>query len=267
MTAIKKGDRLRDRVALVTGAGGGLGSAIAELFAVQGATVVVNDRNGDTAEVVAQRCRKASPQSEAVVCDVSDPASVAEMFESVKSRWGRLDVLVNNAGVSATSDSQPASGAVPPLERGIEDISDEHWNRMIGTHLDGTFFCTRAAVRMMKESGGGSIVCMASIAGLSGMGPIHYSAAKGGILGMIKSLAINVGPFGIRVNAVCPGAIDAGMSHAHPLEVRESIIPAVPLRRLGEAEDIAYATLYLACDESAYMTGQWISPNGGLVIQ
>jgi 3-oxoacyl-[acyl-carrier protein] reductase len=267
VTAIPVGDRLRDRVALVTGAGGGLGSSIAELFAAQGAIVVVNDVDGSAAEEVARRCREVSPSSQAVVCDVSSPASVAEMFSTVASRWGRLDVLVNNAGVSATSDRQSSSEGKPPLDRGIDDITDDHWYRMIGVHLSGTFFCTRAAVSMMKEGGGGSIVSMASIAGLSGMGPIHYSAAKGGILGMVKSLARNVGPFGIRVNAVCPGAIDAGMSHAHSLEVRESIIPAIPLRRLGAAEDIAYATLFLASDESAYMTGQWISPNGGLVIQ
>jgi NAD(P)-dependent dehydrogenase (short-subunit alcohol dehydrogenase family) len=135
VTAIAAGDRLLDRVALVTGAGGGLGSAIAELFAAQGAIVAVNDRNGDSAEVVARRCREWSPRSEAIVCDVSDPASVIEMFESIGSRWGRLDVLVNNAGVSATSDSQTSSGGTSPLERGIEDITDDHWVRMIGVHL------------------------------------------------------------------------------------------------------------------------------------
>lgn len=269
--------RLLDRVVVVTGAGGGLGGAIAELFAGEGAVVAVNDVREDTAEQVAERCRAAAAAagapalSRALVGDVADPASVARMFEQVEQWWGgRLDVLVNNAGVSATSDLPPAraagEAAPAPLERGVEDITDEQWRRMLGVHLDGTFYCTRAAVPLMKQRGGGSIVCMSSIAGTVGFGPIHYSAAKGGILGFVRSVARTVGPAGIRINAVCPGAIDAGMTHAHAPEVRESIVPAIPQRRLGTALDIAYAALYLASDESAYTTGQYLSPNGGLVI-
>jgi 3-oxoacyl-[acyl-carrier protein] reductase len=255
--------RLADTFALVTGAGGGLGAAIAELFAREGAVVGVNDVRDEAAESVAQRCRQHSPRSEAMVADVSDPASVGEMFAHLEEKWGRLDVLVNNAGVSATSD---ISDGANPLERGIDDITDAQWHRMIGVHLNGTFFCTRAAVPMMTARQRGSIVCMSSIAGLSGFGPIHYSAAKGGILGLVRSLARSLGPAGIRVNAICPGAIDAGMTKAHAPEVRQSIVPSIPLRRLGAADDIAYAALYLASDESGYTTGQWLSPNGGLVI-
>jgi 3-oxoacyl-[acyl-carrier protein] reductase len=118
----------------------------------------------------------------------------------------------------------------------------------------------------MKRQGRGSIVCMSSIAGLAGIGPLHYSAAKGGILGFVRSLARNIGPAGLRVNAICPGAIDSGMSRLYPPERQKQSIPAIPLRRLGEASDIAFAALYLASDESAYTTGQWLSPNGGLVI-
>jgi 3-oxoacyl-[acyl-carrier protein] reductase len=255
--------RLEDRFALVTGAGGGLGGAIAELFSREGATVAVNDVNLDAAEAVAERCRRHSPRSEAVVADVSDPASVRTMFDHLEASWGQLDVLVNNAGVSATSDVSESGN---PLERGIEDITDAQWQRMIGVHLNGTFYCTRAAVPMMARHHQGSIVCMSSIAGLAGFGPIHYSAAKGGILGLVRSLARNIGPAGLRINAICPGAIDAGMTKAHAPEVRETIVPSIPLRRLGSADDIAYAALYLASDESAYTTGQWLSPNGGLII-
>ena len=257
-------------MALVTGAGGGLGGAIAELFATEGAVVAVNDVRGDAAAAVAERCRSASPDSYPLVADVADPGSVRQMFEEVERRWGRLDVLVNNAGVSATADVPPArhgDGETPlPHERGVEGITDDQWRRMLGVHLDGTFFCTRAAVPIMKRQASGSIVCMSSIAGTAGFGPVHYSAAKGGILGFVRSVARIVGPSGIRINAVCPGAIDAGMTHAHPVEVRQSIVPAIPQRRLGTALDIAYAALYLASDESAYTTGQYLSPNGGLVI-
>jgi 3-oxoacyl-[acyl-carrier protein] reductase len=256
-------ERLAGTFALVTGAGGGLGSAIAELFAREGAVVGVNDTDHEAAESVAKRCRLHSPRSEAMVADVSDRGAVQEMFAHLSANWGRLDILVNNAGVSATADVAEKSN---PLERGIDDITDIQWDRMIGVHLNGTFYCTRAAVPLMAAGGRGSIVCMSSIAGLSGFGPIHYSAAKGGILGLVRALARSVGPAGIRVNAICPGAIDAGMTKAHAPEVRQAIVPSIPLRRLGSADDIAYAALYLASDESAYTTGQWLSPNGGLVI-
>ena len=142
----------------------------------------------------------------------------------------------------------------------------QRWRRMLAVHLDGTFYCTRAAVRMMTAQGAGSIVCISSIAGLAGIGPFHYAAAKGGILGLVRSLARDLGPIGIRINAVSPGAIDAGMTRTHKPEVVQAFVPTVPLRRLGHARDIAYAALHLASDESAYTTGQSLSPNGGVVI-
>jgi 3-oxoacyl-[acyl-carrier protein] reductase len=119
---------------------------------------------------------------------------------------------------------------------------------------------------MMADAGKGSVVCMSSIAGSVGMGPIHYSAAKGGILGFVRSVARVAGPLGIRVNAICPGAIDAGMTKVHPREMMAAVVPQVPLRRLGLAADIADTALYLASDLSAYVTGETISPNGGLSI-
>jgi 3-oxoacyl-[acyl-carrier protein] reductase len=143
-------------------------------------------------------------------------------------------------------------------------MTDASWHRMLGVHLDGTFFCIRAARRVMTA--GASIVCISSIAGLAGVGPFHYAAAKGGILGLVRSLARDLGPEGIRINAVCPGAIDAGMTHENDPAVVAAYIPTVPLRRLGLAVEIANAALYLACDESGYTTGQWLSPNGGTVI-
>jgi 3-oxoacyl-[acyl-carrier protein] reductase len=255
--------RLEGRVALVTGAGGGLGRATATVLAAEGATVIVNDINREAAEVTVAAC---DGPSASLIADVSDSAAVAAMFEEVGRRWGRLDVLVNNAGISSLADSAgpgPAPGQRLPE---ILQISDEAWHRMLRVHLDGTFFCTRGAVGLMMEGGAGSIICISSIAGLAGIGPLHYSTAKGGILGFVRSLARQVGPLGIRINAVCPGAIDAGMTKLHDREEVEAYLPQVPLGRLGTAEEIGRAVLYLASDDSSYTTGQWLSPNGGSVI-
>jgi NAD(P)-dependent dehydrogenase (short-subunit alcohol dehydrogenase family) len=267
MRILMRMTRLQGRYALVTGAGGGLGSAIAEMFAKEGAIVGVNDVDVDAAEAVADACRRHSPESRAVVFDVSSVTAVSEAFAELESDWGVIDVLVNNAGVSATTDPSASPDMVfEPMKRPITDISDQDWDRMIGVHLSGTFYCTRAAVAMMTPRHSGSIICISSIAALVGFGPLHYSAAKGGILGLVRSMARSLGPAGIRINAICPGSIDAGMATKYPPERRYRTVDSVPLGRLGTADEIAYAALYLASDESSYTTGQWMSPNGGLVI-
>jgi 3-oxoacyl-[acyl-carrier protein] reductase len=261
--------RLQGKVALVTGGGGGLGQAIAGVFAGEGATVVVNDLRAEAAEAVAAQCREATPDSCALVADVGDVDEVHAMFGQITERCGRLDVLVNNAGISALQEAPPGErgslGAEWPNPPAIVDISDDQWHRMLRVHLDGTFFCTRAAVRLMAGRGG-SIVCISSIAGLAGVGPLHYSTAKGGILGFVRSLARQVGPAGIRINAICPGGIDAGMTKLHDQAELDAYIPQISLGRLGTAEEIGRAALYLASDDSSYTTGQWLSPNGGSVI-
>jgi 3-oxoacyl-[acyl-carrier protein] reductase len=237
------------------------------VLAGEGAAVIVNDVNEDAAEATAAACQAVSPNSGSIVADVSDSTAVAAMFEQVGRGWGRLDVLVNNAGISSLADD----GAAPVRSTGtgqpeILELSDETWHRMLRVHLDGTFFCTRGAVRLMAGRATGSIICISSIAGLAGIGPLHYSTAKGGILGFVRSLARQVGPLGIRINAVCPGAIDAGMTKLHDREEIDAYLPLIPLGRLGEAEEIGRAVLYLASDDSSYTTGQWLSPNGGSVI-
>jgi 3-oxoacyl-[acyl-carrier protein] reductase len=257
-------NRLAGKVAIITGAGSGLGRAIAICFAQEGATVVVNDVNGSTANETLELCRSMAHESVARVADVSDSRAVASMVSDVQDRFGAVDVLVNNAGIGSDYSVNDRTDGLSG--QGIEGISDEAWRRMLAVHLDGTFFCTRAAVPVMKRAGGGSIVCLSSIAGLAGIGSPHYAAAKGGILGLVRSLARDVGPSGIRINALCPGVIDAGITLQSPRASVLSVAPQVPLRRLGEAEDIALAALYLASDESSYTTGQWLSPNGGLVI-
>jgi 3-oxoacyl-[acyl-carrier protein] reductase len=266
-------NRLAGRVAVVTGAGGGIGSEVALVFAEHGAIVVANDVDPHSLGQTALACQRHTRESIAIVADVSESAAVDDMFAQVRERFGRVDALVTVAGISSVADrerddaNRPAGATVQPTYAvAIESMSDESWRRMLAVHLDGTFYCTRAAVRMMTAQGAGSIVCISSIAGLAGIGPFHYAAAKGGILGLVRSLARDLGPLGIRINAVSPGAIDAGMTRTHKPEVVQAFIPTVPLRRLGHARDIAYAALHLASDESAYTTGQSLSPNGGVVI-
>jgi NAD(P)-dependent dehydrogenase (short-subunit alcohol dehydrogenase family) len=260
--------RLDEHVAVVTGAGGGLGSAIAVGLAEEGATVVALDRAGDAAEATAASCRVHAPASEAAAVDVADSSRVTEVLGDVDRRLGRIDVLVTAAGISSRADGSagaPPDGG-PRYAVDLLALSDDTWRAMIAVHLDGTFFCVRAVLPAMQRRGSGSIVCISSIAGLAGVGPIHYSAAKGGILGFVRALARVAAPAGIRVNAVCPGAIDAGMTRLHPREVVEAYLPEVPMGRLGTAREIADAVLYLASSQSSYTTGQWLSPNGGSVI-
>ena len=266
-------DRLAGRVAVVTGAGGGIGTEVALMLAQHGAIVVANDVDAHALGQSVLACQRHTDASMAIVADVADSAAVDDMFQLVQRRFGRLDALVTVAGISSAADRERADAALPTgvaapptYSVGIDTLSDDSWRRMLAVHLDGTFFCARAAVRIMAEQRNGSIVCISSIAGTAGIGPIHYAAAKGGILGLVRALARDLGPLGIRVNAVSPGAIDAGMTRTHKREVVDAFIPTVPLRRLGHARDIAYAALHLVSDESAYTTGQSLSPNGGVVI-
>ncbi len=248
--------RLRGRTALVTGAGSGIGRAIARRFAAEGARVVVNDLRAESAgETLAELSEEAGDPAAgfSVAADVADPDQVRSMFAEVERRLGGLDVLVNNAG----------------FEDGIRDtlgIGDEAWSRMLAVHLSGTFYCTRAAVERMAPGKGGSIVNISSVAALMGGGMVHYSAAKAGILGMTRAVAADVGRLGIRVNAICPGFIETPMTAtAGPLGA-ERAVARTPLGRTGRPEDVASTALFLASDEGAFFTGQGLSPNGGLLM-
>jgi 3-oxoacyl-[acyl-carrier protein] reductase len=258
--------RLSDCVAVVTGGGGGLGNATSVRFAEEGATVVVSDVDMDAAERVSEACRASTSTSIAVACDVSDSASVATLFDDVRDRLGRVDVLATIAGISLMSQIDAAkAGTSKGAAVGIPvtDLTDAQWREMLGVHLDGTFFCIRSAVPMMPRGRPSSAWPAASVAGI---GPFHSAATKGGVQGLVRALARDLGPAGIRINAVCPGSIHAGMTLRHDTSRFGDLSGVVPLGRMGEAVDIANAFLHLACDESAYTTGQWLSPNGGMVI-
>ena len=268
-------DRLRDQVALITGAARGLGLAIARRFREEGAFVVVNDLDATAAE------KAAAPLGGlAIAADVSDSAAVGRMFERVRAECGRLDVLVNNAGINglegdpdraaafrtrmlAQAGELAAGGPVRTHLDMTVETTDAEWRRMLAVHLDGTFHCTRAALAIMGPQGRGSIVNMASIVGTAGVaGAAAYAAAKGGILGLTRAVAREAVSRGIRVNAIAPGWIDTDMT-AFLGESRRLIELQTPMGRLGDADDIAWAAVYLASDEAKFVTGQVLSPNGG----
>ena len=276
--------RLQDRIALVTGGGSGIGRAIALRFAEEGARVIVNDVTAERAEetVAGIAARAESPRGRAIAADVADSGEVRRMFAEIDREFGGLDILVNNAGIAETAAgdreriSAKAEARVAETMSGqpitthwdvTQEMSDEAWHRMIGVHLNGTFFCTREALRLMARRNRGVIINMSSVAALMGLDATpHYSAAKGGILAFTRALAREVASRGIRVNAICPGYIDTPMTAPISPLLQRVILSRTPMNRMGAPEEIASTALFLASDDGCYFTGQWLSPNGGLHI-
>ena len=240
--------KLEKKVALITGAGSGIGKATAKKFADEGALVVVQDFNKASAEEVSLALPGLGHF--ALGGDVSKEQEMEDVFSEVETRCERLDVLVNNAGVSGGPE-------------GLGSITYESFMRMLAVNMGGTFICTQAALPLM--SAGSSIVNLSSIAGLAGWGPVHYASAKGAILGFTRASSRELGGSGIRINAVAPGVVETPMTEDLDEALLAPLIMMSPLGRIGQADEIAAAILYLACDDSSFVTGQWISPNGGLV--
>jgi NAD(P)-dependent dehydrogenase (short-subunit alcohol dehydrogenase family) len=264
-------DGINGKVALVTGGGSGLGAAIAARLAEDGAVVVVNDVSAQAAERVASEL---GGKAAASVFDVADPGAVTAAIDAVVAEHGRLDVLVNNAGIApdrpeirqrgmANMMARMGGGAVVPLEA-TSTLSDAAWDRMIRVHLYGTFHCTRAALRHMERQRSGAIVNMASIAGLAGLASApDYSAAKGGIVAFTKAVAGEVAPLGIRVNAVAPAFIDTPLLDDFDDTMRTMLTIRTPLGRMGTAEEVASLVCFLAGDEASYSVGEIHTITGG----
>ena len=277
---------LDGQIAFVTGAGSGLGREIALTFAGAGARVAVNDLRPEPAAKVHA---EVAALGGALPCgplvgDVSSSAAVGGMFESLaKATGGRLDVMVNNAGFAEADGETLArfrkqieelttQGRITTSLDSTERMTDERWARMLAVHLNGTFYCTREALRLMRPRGAGRIISIASIGAQTGIaGASHYSAAKGGIVSFTKAVAREVGPLGILVNAIAPGYIDTPLLDAFGDAAQQAMQKAViamqtPLGRLGEAREVAATALFLAGPGARYFTGQVLSPNGGFVI-
>ncbi|MCL4079563.1 3-oxoacyl-[acyl-carrier-protein] reductase [Coriobacteriia bacterium Es71-Z0120] len=247
---------LEGQVALVTGANRGIGASIAHRLGSLGATVAFNVR-GDASGAQAVIERLASEGSSAphgvFVADVSDPAAAERMVAEVADRYGRLDVVVNNAGI--TRDGLAVR------------MSDEDWAAVIGTNLSGAFYVSRAAAKVMMRQRSGSIVMISSVVGLVGnAGQANYAAAKAGLLGLARSLARELAPRNVRVNAVAPGFITTDMTADLPESVKEAALSSIALKRFGEPEDIADAVAFLASDAAKYITGQVIAVDGGMTF-
>jgi len=244
--------KLQGRVALVTGARTGIGRAIAELFASEGAKVAVNySRSREAAEQVAASIRDGGGTAETMGADVAQEAEVRSLIERVRAEFGRLDILVNNAGWSTR---------VPHDE--LDALTDEIWDRTFDTNLRGAFYAIRAAVPLLREQEGSSIVNIASVAGMTGMGSsIAYAASKGAMITMTKSLARALAP-AIRVNAIAPGFVRTRFAN-WPNEAFDQGEKVTPLKRLATVEEVAALALYLAADAGS-TTGETIVVDGGL---
>jgi 3-oxoacyl-[acyl-carrier protein] reductase len=239
------------KVVLVTGGSRGIGRACAVAFGKAGATVVLSYAGNDAA--AEEAVRLAGPRARAVKFDVADTAACARCIEEVLAREGRLDVLVNNAGV-----------AVDGL---AIRVKDEDWDRQLDTNLKGAFALARAAARPMMKQRSGAMVNVVSVVGEMGnVGQAAYAASKAGLIGLTKALARELSSRNIRVNAVSPGFIDTDMTSKVTGELRERLVEAVPLGRLGTAEEVAAGVLFLASDAASYTTGEVLKVNGGMYM-
>ena len=245
---------IEGRGALVTGASKGIGKAIALRLAEMGVKVAVNyNTSSAAAEDVVKAIQEQGVESFSIQADVSKPDQVAAMVEKVSEAWGNIDILVNNAGI---------------IDDGLlVRMSDEAWDRVIGTNLNGTFYCTRAVIRSMMRQRWGRVINIGSVVGIRGnAGQVNYSASKAGIMGFTKSLAKEIATRNVTVNTVTPGYISTGTVEGLSKEIKDRIMTWIPQGHFGEVDDVAHLVAFIASEKAKYMTGQILSVDGGMAI-
>ncbi|HDQ72453.1 MAG TPA: 3-oxoacyl-[acyl-carrier-protein] reductase [Chloroflexi bacterium] len=244
---------LKQKVAVVTGASRGIGRAIALELARRGTRVVVNyHRSAEAAEDVVEAIKKAGGEAIAVQADVSDFEQAGQLIKTAIDTYGQIDILVNNAGTTR--------------DQLLMLMKEQDWDDVIRINLKSVFNCCKAAARPMVKKRQGRIINITSVVGITGQaGQSNYAASKAGIIGFTKSLAKEIGPRHITVNCIAPGFIPTDLTMGQPEEWKEQIIEATPLRRMGQPEEIAYAVAFLASDEAAFITGEVLSVDGGLI--
>jgi 3-oxoacyl-[acyl-carrier protein] reductase len=242
--------KLADKVAIVTGSGRGIGRSISEALMAEGASIVINDMNEELCKATTEELTKAGGKVLGIVCNVTDSASIEKMVAEVMEKWGRIDVLVNNAGI--TRDNL------------FMRMSEEHWQAVIDTNLTSAFKVTQPVLKVMSKQRSGRIVNIASTTGVHGnFGQCNYAAAKAGLIGFTKTIALEYASRNITSNAVAPGFIDTDMTRKLGEEIIKSYTDKIPLKRMGTPADIAEAVLFFVTGGS-YVTGQTLEVNGGL---
>ncbi|WP_078430278.1 3-oxoacyl-ACP reductase FabG [Alkalihalobacterium alkalinitrilicum] len=245
--------RLKDKTAIITGGGNGIGREAALTFSREGANVVVADFDEVAAEAVVAEIKENGGQGIAVKVNVADQTSVTQMVEETVNAFGTVHILINNAGI--TADAM------------LHKLTPEDWQKVIDVNLTGVFYCTQAVIPKMVEQGKGKIVTTSSVSGVYGnVGQTNYAATKAGVVGMTKSWAKELGGKGINVNAVAPGFVETGMVAKVPDKVIEKLKMTIPVNRLGKPTDIANAYLFLASDESDYVNGTVLHVDGGIMM-
>jgi 3-oxoacyl-[acyl-carrier protein] reductase len=244
--------RLGGKVALVTGAAGGIGAATALRFAREGALVAVNDAKAEGLEAVADEIRKAGAKALVVAGDVTKKSDCERMVKAVVDAFGRVDILINNAGINR--DAMAAK------------MTEEQWDAVLDVNLKGTFLCAQAALPGMRERAWGRVVNTSSVGSLGNIGQANYAASKAGVIGLTKTLALEYAKYGVTVNAVAPGPVLTSMLAGIPDALRDKIVAQVPMGRIAGPGEIASVHVFLCSDEAAFITGQVIFADGGMSV-